>query len=334
MRVRVVDPVNIDSVVIAEAAAIIRAGGLVAFPTETVYGLGANATDTDAVEKIFSAKGRPSYNPLIVHLASAAAAEGVVTAWSDTAHRLATHFWPGPLTLVLPKATAIPDLVTAGLPTVGIRVPAHPVALALLQAADCPIAAPSANRSTAVSPTEAGHVVASLGGYPDLVLDAGPANVGIESTVLDLSSEVPTILRPGMISRAAIASVIGDVRAASRHSIEGEARPSPGMMDKHYSPRTRLLLANVAEIGQLLAREGRDRRVGVLVRSAFTAANVNLIPMPDSPPDFARALYATLRHLDEQGFDLLIVERVPAGDEWDGIRDRLLRAATSTESSS
>src|SRR3954471_25054740 len=232
MRVRTGDPTNIDSGVIAEVAAIIRAGGLVAFPTETVYGLGADATNSAAVEGIFAAKGRPSYNPLIVHVLDIGAAQAMVEGWPETASILTTRFWPGPLTIVLQKRRAIPDIVTAGLSTVGVRVPAHPVAQALLRAANRPIAAPSANPSMRLSPTDGRHVIAGLDAASGLLLDAGPVSVGIESTVIDLSSSIPTILRPGVISRGEIAALIGHVDVASHNADNTEARPSPGMMDK------------------------------------------------------------------------------------------------------
>src|SRR5919199_1388466 len=195
-----VDPHSPDVGVIRRAADLLRAGELVAFPTETVYGLGANALDEGAVRKIFEAKGRPSYNPLIVHVSSAADVSRVAAAWPESAQRLAERFWPGPLTLVLPKRSEVPDAVTAGLGSVAVRVPAHPVALALLRAAGVPVAAPSANRSTEVSPTMAPHVEKSLGKRVALIVDGGPTTVGIESTVVDLSGERPVLLRPGAIS--------------------------------------------------------------------------------------------------------------------------------------
>src|SRR3954471_20812316 len=266
MRVRRVDPTNIESAVIEEAAAIITRGGLVAFPTETVYGLGADATNAAAVAGIFSAKGRPSYNPLIVHVADVTSASQYVTSWPDAAQTLVHRFWPGPLTIVLPKSARIPDIVTAGLPTVGIRIPNHPVALALIRAAGVPLAAPSANRSMHVSPTLGEHVAASLGAAPDLILDAGPVSVGIESTVLDLSTGVPTVLRPGMISIDDLRQVLGRVEVASGHAAEGAARPSPGMMDRHYSPAARLMVVEPADVFSVAKKEeSAGARVLVLV---------------------------------------------------------------------
>jgi L-threonylcarbamoyladenylate synthase len=333
MQVRAIDPTNIDEGAIAEAAAIIRNGGLVAFPTETVYGLGADATNADAVKGIFAAKDRPSYNPLIVHVQDGDAARAIVTEWPETARNLTTRFWPGPLTIVLPKRETIPGIVTAGLPTVGVRVPAHPVALALLRKAGRPIAAPSANQSMRLSPTDGRHVLTSLSDRVGLVLDAGPATVGIESTVLDLSSSVPTILRPGMISRADIAAVIGEVWSPSMDHAAGAVRPSPGMLDRHYSPVARLIVtptSGARALSEAVAHATSTyRRVAVITTSHFTSPSAEVIPLPDAPESYARALYATLHRLDDERFDVVIVERVPSDERWDGIRDRLTRAAAS-----
>jgi L-threonylcarbamoyladenylate synthase len=231
---------------IRQAAALLRAGKLVAFPTETVYGLGANALDPEAVARIFAAKGRPTSSPIIVHISSMEMVKTVVAEWPGVAQCLAEKFWPGPLTLVLKKQPAVPDLVTAGLPTVGVRLPAHPVALALIERAQLPIAAPSANRFTQLSPTTAEHVREGLGGLVDYILDGGPCVVGIESTVLSLTSSAPVLLRPGGISRQQIEAVIGPVTLQARPS--SEAHPSPGMHPRHYSPRTRLLLVTNGDV--------------------------------------------------------------------------------------
>lgn len=331
MRVLRVDPANIDTAAIAEAAAIIRRGGLVGFPTETVYGLGADATNGAAVSGIFAAKGRPSWNPLIVHVSDAADARRHATAWPETADLLARKFWPGPLTLVLPRARSIPDEVTAGLPTVGLRVPAHPVALALIAAAGRPIAAPSANKSMRLSPTEGNHVAAALGDEADLILDAGPASVGIESTVIDLSGAVPTILRPGMISLDALRAILGQVEMASGHAAEGEARASPGMMERHYSPAAKLVLTagpgadDVAAAA--LREEAHGARVLALARSPVAEDTFAVWRMPADAASYARSLYATLHRADAEGFEIIVVEAPPAGSEWDGVRDRLRRAA-------
>ena len=258
---------------IARAAALIRAGRLVAFPTETVYGLGANALDAAAVERIFAAKGRPRTSPLIVHVDSIEMARGLAARWPDAAETLARRYWPGPLTLVVPKRPQIPDIVTAGLPTVGLRMPAHPAALALIRAAGVPIAAPSANRYTELSPTIAGHVPASLADY---VLDGGPARVGIESTVLSLV-DAPALLRPGVIPLPEIEALIGPVQVARAPGWEGAtgAHPSPGMHPRHYRPVTPLVLLGSGD----LPPEGRGAwlRIG--------------LEMPDHPLAYAAALY-------------------------------------------
>ena len=331
MPVRKIDPANIDSAAIAEAAAVILRGGLVAFPTETVYGLGANATDATAVGRIFAAKGRPIYNPLIVHVAGVPGARQCVTQWPKLAQTLVSRFWPGPLTLVLPKAATIPDAVTAGLPTVGVRVPAHPVALALLRAAKVPIAAPSANRSMQLSPTAGEHVVSSLGAAADLILDAGPSAVGIESTVLDLTTEVPTILRPGMITIDVLRDVLGRVESVSSTPASGEARPSPGMMDRHYSPAARLIITRASGVDDVtdvaLHEESGGGKVVALARSAVAEDSFAVWRMPESPTEYARILYATLHRADAEGYDTIVVEAVPETEPWTGVRDRLMRAA-------
>jgi len=290
---------------VAEAAALIRAGKLVAFPTETVYGLGANALDSAAVERIFHAKGRPRHSPLIVHVDSVEMARRFVTEWPPAADILAQRYWPGPLTLVLPKSAEIPDIVTAGLATVGLRVPAHALALELIRAAGVPIAAPSANRFTELSPTAASHVSQSLA---EFVLDGGPAKVGIESTVLSLAG-VPTLLRPGVIPLPEIEVLIGPVRLPEAPVAGPHA--SPGMHARHYRPRTPLFLlaandASPAGKGEWL-RLGRE--------------------MPPTPRAYAAALYDALHRLDRQGLDWIAVERPPETPEWAGVLDRLTRAA-------
>ncbi|MDF1501573.1 L-threonylcarbamoyladenylate synthase, partial [Roseisolibacter sp. H3M3-2] len=238
MPIRSVDPAAPDPAVLAEAAAVLRAGGLVAFPTETVYGLGAHALDADAVRRIFAAKGRPSYNPLIAHAADADGARALAAAWPDAAERLAAAFWPGPLTLVLPKRPHVPDALTAGLPAVAVRVPAHPVALALLRAAALPVAAPSANRFTELSPTTAAHVAKALGDRVDLIVDGGPAGVGIESTVVDLTGARPALLRPGPLGAEAIGAVLGETPTPGAVPDRVDApRAAPGMVERHYAPR-------------------------------------------------------------------------------------------------
>ena len=290
---------------VEQAAALIRAGKLVAFPTETVYGLGANALDAAAVARIFEAKGRPRTSPLIVHVDSVEMARGLAAEWPAAAETLARRYWPGPLTLVLPKCASIPDIVTAGLQTVGLRMPAHPLALELIRKAGLPIAAPSANRFTELSPTLAGHVPEGLADY---VVDGGPAPVGIESTVLSLVG-TPTLLRPGVIPLTEIEALIGPVAAAS-DSAEG-AHASPGMHARHYRPVTPLYLVERGE--RPPAGCGAWLRIGN--------------EMPSDPVAYAAALYETLHRLDAQGVGGIAVERPPDSAEWAGVLDRLRRAA-------
>jgi L-threonylcarbamoyladenylate synthase len=281
------------------AAALIRAGRLVAFPTETVYGLGANALDPDAVARIFAAKGRPRTSPLIVHVDSIEMARTLASEWPDSAEQLARRYWPGPLTLVLHKTSIVPDIVTAGLPTVGLRVPAHPLALELIRAAGVPIAAPSANRFTELSPTATKHVPEALADY---VLEGGPATVGIESTVLSLADRSPLLLRPGVIPATDIEAIVGPVRVAV-HEGPG-AHASPGMHERHYRPRTPLYLGTPPS-------EGR----GVLLE------------MPSNPAEFAAVLYDRLHQADAEGYDWIAIVMPPDTPEWAGVRDRLQRAA-------
>lgn len=327
MHILKVDPGAPDAAALAAAVAVLRRGGLVAFPTETVYGLGANALDEAAVRGIFAAKGRPSYNPLIAHAASTADARALVTRWPRAAQRLADAFWPGPLTLVLPKHPHVPDRVSAGLPTVAIRVPAHPVALALLRAASLPIAAPSANRFTELSPTTAAHVARGLGDRVDLILDGGPTSVGIESTVVDLTGDVPVILRPGFLSRDALVEVVGPVGTLAEHTGD-TPRPSPGMTDRHYSPRAELRVYGI-EQRDAMERAARAAAgpVGALLLDDRDFPATRIVRMPADPHGYARRLYATLHELDEHGCTLVLVDRVPEGHAWAGIRDRLRRAA-------
>lgn len=320
-----------DAAGIAEAAALIRAGDIVAFPTETVYGLGGNALDPVAVARIFAAKGRPTFNPLIVHLPDAAGARALTTHWPAQAERLSRRWWPGPLTLVLPRAGAVPDLVTAGGTTVALRVPAHPVAQALLRAAGVPLAAPSANRSGEVSPTTAAHVARGLAGQIPLVLDGGATSVGIESTVLDLSGTAPVLLRPGMISLAELEREIGPVGMPS-DGRSGEApRPSPGMLERHYAPRAPLHLVQTAQEADGLAGMVRAQggRVGVVTFRLPAPDADEVIALPAEPEGYARELYGALHRLDELGVALIVVLCPPPQERWDAVRDRLGRAAHS-----
>jgi len=297
------------------AAELLRDGRLVAFPTETVYGLGANALDAAAVQRIYEAKGRPATSPLIVHVASAAMARKVAAEWPAAAEKLAARYWPGPLTLVLPKTRRVPDAVTAGLPTVGIRIPAHPLALALIRKARVPLAAPSANRFTELSPVTAAQVRDSLGPAVDMILDGGPCRVGIESTVLSLAGPQPVLLRPGMVSREQIEALIGPVNVAA-NSADGVAHASPGQHSKHYSPRAPLRLGSPAEAAG----------TAFLWWSAGQPAEF-AVKMPNDPDRYAAMLYDTLHRVDALNVREICVEPVPPGQDWDGIRDRLSRAA-------
>lgn len=334
MRIETVDPAHPYGDAIHEAARILRAGGLVAFPTETVYGLGANALDEDAIQKIFTTKGRPSFNPLIVHVGTTEAAQALVTRWPDAAGYLASRFWPGPLTIVLPKRSLIPDLVTAGLQTVAVRVPHHPVALSLLRTADVPVAAPSANPYTRISPTTAEHVRLGLGSGVDLILDGGATPVGIESTVVDMTGDRPRLLRPGTISREDLESVVGSIASPEPQLDEAAARPAPGMVRQHYSPRGELRLFyehqrdSMAAMVRKFAAEGE--KVGGLLFRALDAADAPLehtVLMPDEPGAYAARLYSALHEFDAHGCTLIVADAVPERSEWAGVRDRLARAA-------
>ena len=322
-----IDPAAPDPSLIARAARLLRDGALVAFPTETVYGLGANALDAAAVERIYAAKGRPAYNPLIVHIDRADRAHDVARGWTERADRLAGAFWPGPLTMVLPKREVVPDTVTAGLPSVAVRVPAHPVALALLSAAAIPVVAPSANRSTRLSPTTGAHVAKSLGDAVDLILDAGPTPVGIESTVVDLTTEPPRLLRPGTISIPQLEAVIGRVQLAEQIVGSG-ARPSPGMLEKHYAPRARVVLVDGDDVGIRVEHErANGLRVGALTIDALVEPSPSILRVPRDARAYAAVLYESLHALDDIGCDVVVVERVPDTPEWLGVRDRLERSA-------
>jgi len=320
-----------DPAVLRRAAELLHAGQLVAFPTETVYGLGANALDPEAVGRIYAAKGRPGWNPLIVHVADRAGAALLARTWPDAAERLSQRWWPGPLTLVLPRRPAVPDAVTAGLDTVAIRIPAHPVALALLRASALPLAAPSANRSGEVSPTTALHVAESLGNRVPLILDGGASEVGIESTVLDLSQSHPVLLRPGAVSQEDLEALIGPVVLAGPPRGAAAPRPSPGMLERHYSPVAPLRLYDLGEDVSRLEAVTRCRatggRVAALVRDSRPMGVDQVVVMPDSPEEYARELYAALHRLDAGRAALILAERPPPGSAWDAIRDRLTRAA-------
>jgi L-threonylcarbamoyladenylate synthase len=324
-----IDPAAPDASAVGRAGALLRSGGLVAFPTETVYGLGANALDAAAVARVYAAKGRPAVNPLIVHVADAAGARAAAGDWPDAADRLAERFWPGPLTLVLPRGRAVPDVVTAGSPTVGVRVPAHPVALALLRSAGVPVAAPSANRSTELSPTTASHVLRGLAGRIDLILDAGPTAAGLESTVLDLTATPPRLLRPGPIAPADLEAVIGPVQRRTGVAAAGRPLLSPGLMARHYAPRTPLECAAGDAEDRVRALTEAGERVGWVRFGGEGEAPPGCVAveMPTDPAEYAARLYAELHGLDAMGLDRIVVALPPDAEEWLAVRDRLKRAA-------
>jgi L-threonylcarbamoyladenylate synthase len=324
-----VDSSNPDMEVIRRAAGVIRAGGLVAFPTETVYGLGANALDAAAVARIFEAKGRPATNPVIVHVSDAPEVRNVASNWPETASKLAGHFWPGPLTLVVPKADAVPPIVTAGGTTVAIRCPNHPVARALIREAGVPIAAPSANRSTELSPTRAEHVLKGLNGRIDLLLEGGPCSGGIESTVVDVTGEAPRVLRPGLITVPMLESVRGRVEVGAK--AEGASR-SPGQMAKHYSPRTPVVLcdtvADAIRVYERLKTSGKRVRVMSYDAPAFDSWEEGADLLSAVPEEYGAEMYDVLHMLDGSAYEAIVVALPPDTPEWAAIRDRLARAAS------
>jgi L-threonylcarbamoyladenylate synthase len=315
--VTIVEP---DADGLRRAVALLRRESVVAFPTETVYGLGAHAFSAKAIAEVYRLKNRPSWNPLIVHVANVAAARALAQEWPDAANELAAQFWPGPLTLVVERARHLPE-VGAPTPTIAIRVPAHEVALKLLEASGLPLAAPSANRSEGISPTTAGHVLRSLPDVP-LVLDGGPASWGIESTVLDLTTPTPTLLRPGALALRPLREVTGAI-ALPDAVADGTARPSPGMGRRHYAPKATVLLV---EDVKTVDRGGLAAPVAVLSYESagdFDAAEV----LSADPREYAADLYAALHRLDDAGVGTIIVQTPPDTEDWLAVRDRLGRAA-------
>jgi L-threonylcarbamoyladenylate synthase len=317
---------------VKRAAELLRAGEVVALPTETVYGLAANALDAQAVAKIFQIKGRPAHNPIIVHVSDNEMAKRCVGQWPEVAGKLSQAFWPGPLTLVLPRAKEIPDLVTAGGATVGVRWPSHPLMQAVIRECGFPLAAPSANLSNQISPTNAEHVRQQLGGKIPLIVDGAQAQVGIESTVLDLSVSPPQILRPGMIHAAALAAVIGNMQHSTCNTQHAKLK-SPGLLKKHYSPKAKLLVLNWRDDAdlrvQLSTLNSQLSMMHVIAHTQIPSgenfAEVSVIP--HDAEAFARALYAELHRCDAAGAEWIIVEAPPETPEWSGVADRLRRAA-------
>ena len=310
-----------DAEILMRAAELLRQGEVVALPTETVYGLAANALDPRAVARIYELKGRPAFNPIIVHVSGVEMARTCVREWPPMAQKLADAFWPGPLTLVLPRSAAVPDIVTAGGATVGVRWPRHPFMNEVIRLCGFPLAAPSANRSNELSPTTAEHVRKSFGDAIPLIMDGGPSSVGIESTVLDLTVDPPRILRPGMIHAESLLAVTGAL--ASDEPGSG-ALKSPGLLLKHYAPKAKLV---VREWQTEADMENQPDDVHIIAHSNIPRrGNVSVIP--HDPEAYARALYAELHRCDEAGARIIIVEAVPNAPEWRAIRDRLNRAAS------
>ncbi len=324
------DVPNLDE--IERAAAILRRGGLVAFPTETVYGLGAWALDPAALGRIFAAKGRPANHPLIAHVLDAAGGRALASSWPVLAARLAEAFWPGPLTLVVPRAAHVPLALTGGGDSVAVRAPAHPVARALLAAFGEPIAAPSANRYQSLSPTTAAHVRASLGERVDMILDGGPCSAGIESTVVDVRGEAPVILRPGALDLPTLAAVVpGTTELVATVASEDSPHVSPGQDRRHYSPKTPLLVAATRDAAVEAARDRmrRGQRVGMLLMRPLEQAGASVRSLGVAPASYARQLFSALHELDGLGVDVIVVEPVPETAPWRAVADRLRRGATA-----
>jgi L-threonylcarbamoyladenylate synthase len=314
---------------VERAAAVLRAGEVVALPTETVYGLAANAFDVNAIQRIFQLKGRPAHNPIIVHVASHELAQQCVAEWNEAADRLAKSFWPGPLSIVLPRSAAIPSAITAGGDTVGVRWPSHPFIQAVIQRCGFPLAAPSANPSGQISPTNAEHVRKFLGDKIPLIVDGGQSQVGIESTVIDVSVTPAALLRPGIIHAESLFAVLGALQETDG---EDSVLKSPGRLSRHYAPRARLVVKtwqDTAELArhadELGVAKGRCHVIAhTRIPDPQELGGVSLIP--HDPEAYARALYAELHRCDELGAELIIVEAPPDGTEWQAIADRLRRA--------
>ncbi len=318
---------------INEAARLIRAGELVAFPTETVYGLGADASSDSAVAKIFEAKGRPADHPLIVHLADAAQVAHYAASVPPFAQRLMQAFWPDPLTVILPRRPGIATAAAGGQDSIGLRCPSHPLALQLLKACNTGIAAPSANRFGRVSPTTAEHVRQELG-EALFILDGGPCEVGIESTIVDCTRARPVLLRPGMLTRAQLEAACGEpvqVEADDGDDAGSDAPRAPGTLASHYAPDATVRLMDARAIQTALDVLGADAaNIAVYARSIVRIRSTKVIyrRMPDDAPAAAQQLFAVLRDFDAKGVKLIWIESLPDGAEWDGVRDRLARAAS------
>lgn len=334
-----VDRIPVDNEIVAQATAVFRSGGLVAFPTETVYGLGANALSETAVRRIFTAKGRPANDPIIAHIPTPDALPQLATDIPNIAFQLAEQFWPGPLTLVLPKAAHVPDSLTSGGPTVAIRCPNHHIAQALLRAVGTPIGAPSANRFGHTSPTTAQHVLADLDGRIDLIIDGGPTQVGVESTVLDVTQAVPVLLRPGGVTVEALTAVIPNLRQHTHESrSDTDTQPSPGLLERHYAPQTPLWLVTgtddeIRQKMQEILEMEEETAVGLLLadedKATFAkhSGPVARVGSLHQLGEVAQNLFRQMRTLDEQPVRLILARDFPAHGLGHAIRDRLRRAA-------
>lgn len=317
----------LDPAVIDAAIRALRGGGLVALPTETVYGLGADASRPEAVARIFAAKGRPKRHPVIVHLGDLDALTGWVAEISPHARALADAFWPGPMTLILPKGPLAHDGVTGGRPTVGVRVPGHPLTLAILKAFGGGVAAPSANRFGRLSPTTADHVRAELGERVDLVVDGGPCDVGVESTIIDLTGPKARVLRPGHISPEAIAAVLGEAPEAGPVVTSGHVGEAPGTLRSHYAPRAPVFVVDTLPLDALSAEPGPVAVYALKPQPEQLPSTAHWLQAPDTAEAYTRQLYADLRRLDDLQVNAIWVERPPAGPRWQAVHDRLYRAS-------
>jgi L-threonylcarbamoyladenylate synthase len=315
---------------VARAVDLLRAGEVVALPTETVYGLAANALDAKAVARIYEIKGRPAHNPIIVHVSGTEMVKRCVAGWPVVAEKFAKAFWPGPLTMVLPRAKQIPDIVTAGGETVGVRWPSHPFIQEVIRQCDFPLAAPSANLSNQLSPTNAEHVAKQL--KIPLIVDGGQAQVGIESTVIDLTANPPRLLRPGMIHEQALAAVTGEIAMGAGGS--AEILKSPGQLAKHYAPKAKLVILkwqDERDLNSQLSTVGSQPAIRHVIAHTHIPSQTGFASVSVIPHDaeaFARALYAELHRCDELGAELIIVEAPPETSEWRAIADRLKRASS------
>ena len=328
-------PIFTDDAAIEYAANLLRQGRLVAFPTETVYGLGANASNPDAVRRIFQAKGRPADHPLIVHIPSIDSLNDWALTVPDAAQQLAARFWPGPLALILNKKHEVPLVVTGGQNTVGLRVPDHPIAPRLLRAFGGGIAAPSANRFCRISPTQAAHVEEELGDAVDLILDGGACQVGVESTIVDLSGNRPKLLRPGHITQHDIEAVLQTellIISPQSEQINPSELRAPGMMAVHYAPVTLAMLCPADRLPEMIRELNfRNKKIGILAYSLEQAENrlTRLIRIPEQADFYAQALYASLRELDSLQLDTILIEQPPVTEAWRAINDRLYKATSA-----